>query len=122
LLRLAFEVRQRVLSNPCLKWSAKLLKLVLDLERRVTQTRVGSETRGFSNPRLKWSAKLLSPALNVGLLMPASKVFILLWMLGPRFSLKFDLCVEVRFVFDDLSLVIFGQLTEHPPKFSILRG
>ena len=84
-----------------------MLRPVLDMECGVTQTRVGQD------------AKLFRPALNAGLLMPASEVFMLLWTLGLRFSLKHDLRVEVRFASDDLSLVIFGQLTEPFPKFSI---
>jgi len=86
-------------SDPYLKWSAKLLRLTLDLEHEITQTRVDQDT------------ELLRPAFNAGLFMSASEVFILLWIWGPRFSLKRDLRVEVRFASDDLSLVIFGQLT-----------
>ena len=96
------------LSDSRLKWRAKLLRSALDMERGITQTRVGRDT------------ELLRPALNAGLLMPAFEVFMLLWTRGPHFSLKRDLHVEVRFASDDLSLVIFGQPTESPPKFSIL--
>jgi len=50
--------------------------------------------------------------------MPASEVFMLLWMRGPRFSLKRDLRVEVSFASDNLSLVIFGQPTGSFPAFA----
>jgi len=46
-----------------------------------------------------------------GLLRPASEFSVLLWTPGPRFSLKRDLRVEVRFAYDDLSMVIFEQPT-----------
>ena len=88
-------------SDPRLKWSAKLLRTTLDMEREVTQTRVGQDTK---------------------LLRPASEVFMLRWTRDLRFSLKCDLHVEVRFVLDDLSLVIFGQSAEPPQKFSILHS
>jgi len=78
------------------------------MERGVTQTRVG------------WDVELLRLASNSGLLRPASEVSVLLGTRGPHFSVKRDLHVEVRFASDDLSLVIFGQPTEFPLKFSIL--
>jgi len=53
------------ISDPCLKWSAKLLRLALGLECRVTQISVGRD------------AELLRLASNAGLLRPPSKVFIL---------------------------------------------
>ena len=87
-----------------------MLRLALDLERGVTQTRVGRDV------------ELLRFALNTGLLRPASEVSMLLEMRGPRFSSKRDLHVEVTLASDDLSLMIFGQPTEPPPKFSILHG
>ena len=71
---------------------------MLDMERRVTQTRVGRD------------AELLF-ASNAGLFKPASEVLMLLEMRGPRFSSKRNLCVEVRLASDDLTLVIFGQPT-----------
>ena len=55
-------------SDPRLKWSAKLLRLALDLERKVTQTRIGRDT------------ELLRLASNAGLLRLASEVFVLLEM------------------------------------------
>ena len=76
--------------------------------RGVTQTRV---ERGFTQTRVGWDAELLRLVLNAGLLRPASEVFILLWTRGPFFSLKRDLRVEVRFAYDDLSMVIFEQPT-----------
>jgi len=93
------EVRRRVSQTSCLKWSAKWLRLTLDLKRGVTQTRVGRD------------AELLRLASNAGLLRPASEVSVLFEMRGPRFSSKCDLRVEVIFASDDLSLVIFGQST-----------
>ena len=74
-----------------------MLRLALDLERELTQTRVDRD------------AELLRLASNVGLLRPASEVSILLGTRGPRFSSKRDLCVEARLTSDDLSLVIIGQ-------------
>ena len=76
-----------------------MLKLALDLECGVTQTRIGQDM------------ELLRLASNAGLLRPASKVFVLLGMRGPRFSSKRDFRVEVRFTSDDLSLFIFGHPT-----------
>jgi len=87
-----------------------LLRPALDIEWEVTQTRVG------------WDAELLRLASNAGLLRPASEVSVLLGTQGSSFSSKYDLRVEVRFASDNLSLVIFGQLTGLPPKFSILYG
>ena len=87
-----------------------MLRPALDTERGVTQTRV------------RWDAEILRLASNAGLFRPASEVSVLLGTRGPRFNLKRDLRVEVRFASDDLSLVIFRQPTESPPKFSILRG
>jgi len=55
--------------------------------------------------------ELLRLVLNAGLLRLASEVSVLLGMLGLHFSSKRDLRVEVRFMSDDLSLVIFGQPT-----------
>ena len=85
-----------------------MVRLAVDLEHGITQTRVGRD------------AESLRLASNVGLLRPTSEVSVLLGTRGPRFSLKCDL--KVRFVSDDLSLVIFGQPTELPSKFLILRG
>ena len=76
-----------------------MLRLTLDLERGVTQTRVGR------------NAELLRLASKTSLLRPASEVSMLLEMRGPRFSSKRDLHVEVRLASNDLSLVIFGQST-----------
>jgi len=84
-------------SDPRLKWDAKLLRLALDLERGVTQVRVGRD------------AELLRLASNASLLRPASKVSMLLDMRGLRFNSKRYFHIEVRLAFDDLSLVIFGQ-------------
>ena len=86
-----------------------MLRPALDIERGVTQTRVG------------WDAKLLRLSSDAGLLRPASEVSVLLGTRGPHFSSKCDIRVKVRFASDDLFLVIFGQLTELPPKFLILR-
>ena len=97
-------------SDPRLKWSAELLRLALDLECGVTQTRVSRD------------AELLKLASNAGLLRPASEVSVLLWMRGPRFSLKRDLHIEMWFTSDDLPLVIFGQPIEFPLKFLKLRS
>jgi len=72
-----------------------LLRPALDMERGVTQTRVGCD------------AELLRLVSNAGLLRPA---FVLLRTRGPHFSLKHDLHVEVRFASDDLSLVILDNL------------
>jgi len=99
LLRLAFEETQDF-SDPCRKWSFELLRLTLDLECRVTQTRV------------RWDAELLRLVSNAGLLRPTSKVSTLLEMRGPHFSLKRDLHVEVRLASDDLFLMILRQSTE----------
>ena len=66
------------------------------LRRRVYQTRIGRDT------------ELLKLALNAGLLRPASEVYTLLEMRGPCFSSKRDPRVEMRLVFVDLSLMIFG--------------
>jgi len=68
-----------------------------------------------------WDAELIRLALNASLLRPASEVSVLLGTRGPHFSLKCDLRVEVRFAYD-LSLMIFEQLAELPPKFLTLRG
>jgi len=89
----------RGFSDSRLKWSAKLLKSVLNMEHRVTQISVG------------WVADLLRLASNAGLHRPASEVFVLLRTRGPHFSSKCNLHVEVRFASDDLSLVIVGQPT-----------
>ena len=97
-------------SDPRLKWSAKLLRLALDLKREVTQTRVA------------WDVELLRLMSNTSLLRLASEVSILLEMQGPQFSSERDLRIEMRLASDDLSLVIFGQSTEFPLTFSILHG
>jgi len=60
--------------------------------------------------------------VEAGLLKLASEVFVLLETRGLHFSSKCDIRVEGRFASDDLSLVIFGQPTEPPPKFLILCG
>ena len=65
------------------------------MEREVTQTHI------------RWDTELLRLASNASLLMSVSEVFMPLWMRGSRFSLKRDLRVQVWFVSDDLSLVIF---------------
>ena len=76
-----------------------MLRLALDLEHGITQTRVGRDTELFRR------------ASNTDLLKPASEISMLLGTRGPRFSLKFDLRVKVSFASDDLSLVIFRQST-----------
>jgi len=86
-------------SDPRLKWSAKLLRLALDLEHGITQTRVGRDTELFRR------------ASDTSLLKPTSEISILLGARGPHFSLKCDLRVKVSFASDDLSLVIFRQST-----------
>jgi len=113
------RLRTQSYSDSRLKWDTRFLRLASEVKRQVTQARALPETQSYSDSRWNWdarflrpaSAKLLRPALNVSLLMPASEVFMLLWTRRPRFSLKRDLRVEVRFASDDLSLVIFGQLT-----------
>jgi len=95
-------------SDPRLKWSAELLRPALEMGRGVAHTHV---RRGVPQTRIGWDVELLRLALNTGLLRLASEVSVLLWMRGPRFSLKHELRVEVRFLSDDLSLVIFGQPT-----------
>ena len=87
---------KRDFSDLCLKWSAKLLRLALDMEREVPQTRI-----------------------EYGLTQACVWSLCASWIQGPRFSLNCKLRVEVRFASDDLSLVIFEQPTEPPPKFSI---
>ena len=67
--------------------------------------------------RVGQDVELLRLALNAGLLRLASEVSMLLWTRSPRFSLKHDLRVEVKFVSDDLSLIIFGQPTEPVQSF-----
>ena len=86
-----------------------MLRLVLEMGRGVAQTL--REMQSSSDSR--WTQVYSCPRLK-------SSCFY--WTRDPRFSLKRDLRVEVRFAFDDLSLVIFGQPTEPPPKFLKLRS
>ena len=73
--------------------------------------------RGVPQTRIGWDAELLRLVLNASSLRPVFAVSVLLWTQGLRYSLKRDLRVGVRFAFDDLFLVIFGQPTETPPSF-----
>jgi len=124
-------IRTRSYSDPSLKWDTGFLRPAFKVERRVAQTCSWNGMRGCSDPRLSQDARFFRPALdakllrltlNTGLLRSASEVSVFLWTRCLRLSLKCDLHVEVRFAYDDLSLVIFGQPTEPPQKFSKFRN
>ena len=93
-------------SNLRLKWDARFLIPVSEVERQVAQTYAWHGMWSYSDSR--W--------MDAELLRSASEVSMLLWTGGPRFSLKRDLHVEVRFASDDLSLVIFLTAFRTPSK------
>jgi len=138
LLRPVFEVECRV-TQTCV-WS------------RTRNCSDSYKTRGYLDTRLKWNIKLLRPAFEVGCEVAQTRVrrgvyqtriwnktqvpqtYVRRGISQTRiWSLYFFFGREVRVLVKTRpshwsevrvwwSLVIFRQPTEHPPKFSILRG